>query len=450
MLLEQFFDRGLGHASYLVADPDEGNAFLVDPDRDVDAYLDAASRLGVLITHSFETHVHNDYVAGTPVLAALRPITAVTGAETHVAYPHHAMADGDALDVGALRVRAVATPGHTPEHTAYLVSDLTRADDPFLLFSGGALLVGHIARVDLLGPDLAERLARDAYETLRERVLTLPDHIAVFPTHGGGSACTSSNVSAWRWTTLGFERRHNEAARAAVGEFASFREVIGRALPVAPAYYPHVRALNHRGAPAADRAPLPLLRDPLGADVTLIDPRPPHVFAAGHRRGAINVVGNESFATRAGSVIPFDAPIVLLTTDDERADRLRAQLATIGFDEVRGMAEPLPDTGEELGRVRLVDAREASRMSEGGVPLLDVREVAEWDEGHAPRAIHIPFALLERSLDAVPTATEVIVYCASGQRSSIAASLLERHGIASANLRGGLEAWRAAGLPTVR
>ncbi len=450
MLLEQLFDRGLGHASYLVADPDEGVAFLVDPDRDVDAYLDAAARLGVLITHSFETHVHNDYVAGTPLLAALRPITAVAGAEAHVAYPHHAMADGDMLDVGALRVRALATPGHTPEHMAYLVSDLRRADDPFLLFSGGALLVGHIARVDLLGPDLAERLARDAYETLRARVLTLADHVAVFPTHGGGSACTSSDVSAWRWTTLGFERRHNEAARAASGEFASFREVIGHALPVAPAYYPHVRALNHMGAPAAERAPLPLLRDPLGAEVVLVDPRPPHVFAAGHRRGAINVVGNESFATRVGSVIPFGAPIVLLTTDAERADRLRAQLATIGFDEVRGMAEPLPETGEELGRVRLVDAREASRLGEGGVPLLDVREDAEWDDGHAPRAIHVPYALLERRLDAVPRAAEVIVYCASGQRSSIAASLLERHGIASASLRGGLEAWRAAGLPIAR
>src|SRR6058998_2290480 len=196
MLLQQFFDQGLGHASYLVADPDEGVAYLVE-----------AAKLGVLITHSFETHVHNDYVSGSPALAALRPISVVTGRDAEVRYPHIALADGDSVDVGALRVRCVATPGHTPEHVSYLVADLRRDEDPQFLFSGGALLVGHIARVDLLGPELEERLARAAYETLREKVLSLADYVAVFPTHGGGSACTAS-VAGSRWTTLGFERRH--------------------------------------------------------------------------------------------------------------------------------------------------------------------------------------------------------------------------------------------------
>ena len=450
MLVEQLFDEGLGHASYLVADSDRGVAFLVDPDRDIDRYLDLASRLHVRVTHSFETHVHNDYVAGSAVLSSLRPVTAVLGVEAHVGYPHHALGDGETIDIGALRVRAMATPGHTPEHVSFLVADLSRTDDPFLLFSGGALLVGHIARVDLLGPDLADRLARDAYDTLRDRVLALPDHVAVFPTHGGGSACTSSSVSEWRWTTLGFERRHNEVARAATAEFATFREVIGRALPVAPAYYPHVRALNHRGAGSADRAPLPLLRDPLATDLVLIDPRPTHVFAAGHRLGAINVVGNGSFGVRVGSVVDFDAPIVLLTTNDERADELRAQLATIGIDEVRGMAEPLPNTGEELGRIRLVEPREANALADAGAAIIDVRERSEWDEGHAPSARHIPFELLERRLDELPRSSDVIVYCASGERSSIAASILERHGFSAANIRGGFDAWRAAGLPIGR
>ena len=213
MLLEQFFDAGLGHASYLVADPDEGVAFLVDPDRHLDKYLERAAALGVLITHSFETHVHNDYVAGSAALAQLRPISVVTGVDAKVGYPHIALADGATADVGALRIRCVATPGHTPEHVAFLVSDLRRADDPQLLFSGGALLVGHIARVDLLGPEMEEQLAHAAYDTLRDRVLSLADYVAVFPTHGGGSACTSSAVASSRWTTLGFERRHNEVAR---------------------------------------------------------------------------------------------------------------------------------------------------------------------------------------------------------------------------------------------
>jgi hydroxyacylglutathione hydrolase len=448
MLLEQFFDSGLGHASYLLADPDEGVAFLVDPDRHLTPYLERAAHLGVLITHSFETHVHNDYVAGSPALAQLRPITVVTGDAARVGYPHVSLGDGDTIDVGALRVRCVSTPGHTPEHVAFLVADLRRTDDPQVLFSGGALLVGHIARVDLLGPDLEERLARDAYDTLRERVLTLADYVAVFPTHGGGSACTSSAVGGSRWTTLGFERRHNEVARAALEDFTRFRDVIGRALPVAPAYYPGVRALNHLGAPALSLGPLQRLRDPLPAEAVLIDPRAPHVFATGHRRGALNVVGNDSFAVRVGAVVPFGAAVVLLTTAVETAEGLRQQLATIGYDDVRGMAEPVPDTDEDLLRVRVVDARTARELAGSGAQLLDVREVAEYEEAHAPGALHIPYEQLERRLGELPTRGDIVVYCAGGVRSSLAVSILERHGIAAANLRGGFSSWVGAGLPT--
>ena len=191
MLIEQFFDAGLGHASYLVADPDAGVAFLVDPDRQIETYLAVAARLGVLITDSFETHVHNDYVSGSRALAELRPITVHAGKDAALAYAHASHADGDVINVGELAIRCVATPGHTPEHVAYLVADLRRSEDPQYLFSGGALLVGQIARVDLLGPKLAEELSRSAYNTLRDRVLALADYVAVFPTHGGGSACSA-------------------------------------------------------------------------------------------------------------------------------------------------------------------------------------------------------------------------------------------------------------------
>ena len=450
MLLEQFFDPGLGHASYLVADPDEGVAFLVDPDRHLDTYLGRAAALGVLITHSFETHGHNDYVAGSPALAQLRPISVVAGAAAKVGYPHIALADGATIAVGALRIRCVATPGHTPEHVAFLVSDLRRADDPQLLFSGGALLVGHIARVDLLGPEMEDQLAHAAYDTLRERVLSLADYVAVFPTHGGGSACTSSDVASSRWTTLGFERRHNEVARAAMGDYAGFHETIGRALPVAPAYYPAVRELNGRGANAPDQKTLATLRDPLPRDAVLLDPRPPHVFAAGHRRGALCVVGNDSFALRVGAVVPFGTPIVLLTLDRDAAASLRRQLSTIGYDDVRGIAEPVPENEEDVARTRSVDARTARRLADEGAVLLDVRESSEWDAGHAPSAIHIPYQQLERRLGELPGQRDVIVYCASGVRSSLATSLLERSGRSAANLRGGFNAWVGADLPIVR
>jgi hydroxyacylglutathione hydrolase len=448
VLLQQFFDPGLGHASYLVADPDAGVAFLVDPDRHIEPYLAAASQLGVLITDSFETHVHNDYISGSRALSELRPITVHTGKGAAVTYPHASHADGDTVRVGELSIGFVATPGHTPEHVAYLVADLRRADDPQYLFSGGALLVGHIARVDLLGPKLAETLARSAYDTLRERVLTLSDYVAVFPTHGGGSACTAE-VAGSRWTTIGFERKHNHIARAASGDYPSFRAAIAEGLPVAPVYYPHVRALNAEGAPLSDRRPLAFLRDaPSGA--ALIDPRPPHLFGAGHRSGALNVVGNDSFAVRVGATIPFGTPIVILSLDSDQAERLRAQLAVIGFDDVRGYASPEPPGGDEVMRIEQLDARAAAERAGGGAVLLDVREVSEWRAGHAPGAVHVPYEQLRDRAGDLPAGRPIVTYCAGGIRSSLAASILESAGRDVANLRGGFTAWRNAGLPISR
>jgi len=444
MLIEQLFDTGLGHASYLCADPDAGVAFLVDPDRHIDAYLAVASRLGVLVTHSFETHVHNDYLSGSRALAELRPITVHTGADASVAYPHVGLAHDEVVHVGELAVRCVATPGHTPEHVAYLVSDLRRADDPQYLFSGGALLVGQIARVDLLGATLEASLARAAYDTLRSHVLKLPDHLAVFPTHGGGSACAAT-VAGSRWTTLGFERRHNHVARAALEDFATFHRTIQAGLPVAPAYYPHVRALNAQGAPFADRRPLPLLRQSALAGATVIDPRPPHLFGAGHRRGALNVVGNDSFAVRVGSTVPFGTPLVILTVDVEQAERLRSQLAVIGYDDVRGYASPEPDDGEVL-RIEQVDARTAAARAEEGAVLLDVREIGEWRDGHASGAVHMPYSEVRERAGELPRG-RIVVYCAGGIRSSLAASILELTGREVLNMRGGFTAWRNAELP---
>ena len=445
MLIEQFFDAGLGHASYLVADPDAGVAFLVDPDRNIDTYLGAAARLGVLITDSFETHVHNDYVSGSRALALLRPIAVHAGKDAALAYAHASHADGDVVNIGEIRVQCVATPGHTPEHVAYLVADMRRSEDPQYLFSGGALLVGQIARVDLLGPKLEEQLARSAYDTLRDRVLPLADYLAVFPTHGGGSAC-SAEVAGSRWTTLGFERRHNHVARSATGGFEAFRAAIAEGLPVAPAYYPHVRTLNAHGAPIASRAPLPFFPE-IPRDAIRIDPRPPHIFGAGHRQAALNVVGNDSFAVRVGATVAFGSPIVILTTDAEQAERLRGQLAVIGYDDVRGYAAPDPGPNEETLRIAQLDPRAAARRSSEGALLIDVRERSEWSAGHVPGAVHIPYEELRERAHELPVDRPIVLYCASGVRSSLAASLLESSGREVANMRGGFTAWRSAKLP---
>ena len=449
MLVEQLFTGGLGHASYLIADPDAGVAFLVDPERDPEPYLAVAARLGVLITHSFETHVHNDYLSGSAALARLRPITVVTGAAFEIEHPHVGLADGEEIAVGNVVVRCLATPGHTPEHVSYLVADLTRSSEPQYLFSGGALLVGHIARVDLFGPQLEERLARDAYSTLRERILPLEDHLAVFPTHGGGSAC-STGVATSRWTTLGFERRYNAVVAAATAGFDTFHAEVTHALPTAPAYYPYVRALNARGATLPQHGPLPFISDAVlaRADATLVDPRPPHVFGAGHRRGALSDVANDGFAVRLGSTVPFGARLVLLTDDAGQAARLRDQLALIGYDDVRGYASPVAgdDTGE---RIAQVDPRDAARDPDAAI-FVDVREPAEWEQGHAPGALHIPYGRIRDRMSEIPRGRPVLTYCATGVRSSLAASLLRAEGFDVSNMRGGFTAWRTAGLPVER
>lgn len=449
MLVEQFFTAGLGHASYLVADPESGVAFLVDPERDVEPYLAAAARLGVLITHSLETHVHNDYLTGSFALARLRPIAVVTGAAFEVDAPHLGLRDGEEVVIGRLAVRAVATPGHTPEHVSYLVADLARSSDPQYLFSGGALLVGHIARVDLFGPALEERLAREAYETLRDRILPLDDGLALFPTHGGGSACSTGTESS-RWSTLGFERKHNAMIAAAQRDFATFRREAAHALPAAPAYYPHVRALNARGPSLPPRDPLPFLTDAAlrGTDAALIDPRPPHVFGQGHRPRALNDVANDGFAVRVGSSVPFGSRIVLLTDDAHQAARLRDQLAVIGYDDVRGYASPVPeDHGVE--RTAQIEPRDLARDADGMV-VVDVREEAERLQGHVPGSLHIPYGRLRERLDEIPRGRPVAAYCATGIRSSLATGVLREAGFDAANVRGGYTGWKSAGLPIER
>jgi len=208
-----------------------------------------------------------------------------------------------------------------------------------------------------------------------------------------------------------------------------------------------VRKLNERGAAIASRAPLPFLRE-IAPDAIRIDPRPPHLFGAGHRPGAFNVVGNDSFAVRIGATVAFGSPIVILTTDAEQAERLRGQLAVIGYDNVRGYASPDPAKSEEPLRIEQVDPRAAAaRAAEGGALLLDVRERSEWDAGHAPGAVHIPYENLRERTHELPLDRPVLIYCASGIRSSLAASMLESSGRDVANVRGGFTAWRNAKLP---
>jgi hydroxyacylglutathione hydrolase len=451
MFLHQFFVKGLGHASYLVGDPDRGSAAVIDPRRDVDAYLAMARDEGLRITDIFETHVHNDYVSGADELRRATGATVHVSGRAGLTRPHQPLADGDEVRVGSLRFRAVATPGHTPDHLSFLVADLSRTDEDWILLSGGALLVGTAARPDLLGgPDEARRAAGQLFATLRDRIAPLPDWIELYPTHGAGSLC-GTGIGGKRWSTIGFERRHNPALGQPDAD--AFTRFILEDQPSVPAHWRHMRPINQAGAtPLADLAtPRPMTGDEVahaaGHGATILDVRDPDLFAAGHVAGALSVGLGDTFGTWAGAVAPIDRELVLVVDDPDHLDRAIAQLRRSGFDRIVGWLQGGMEawTGE-TATLRRVQPRD---LSAERATVLDVREANEWREGHVPDAVHIPGAQLPNRVDEVPDGP-VLVICGSGYRSAIAASLLARAGRDDiAHVVGGMDAYRSAGFPVV-
>ena len=449
MYLQQLFVKGLGHASYLLGDPSAGVAAVIDPRRDVEAYLDAADAEGLRITDILETHVHNDYVSGAEELRRRTGATVRASADAGLTRQHEPLRDGDEIRVGSLRVRAVATPGHTPDHLSFLVADLSRTDEDWILFSGGALLVGTAARPDLLGgPEEARRAAAVLHGTLRDRIAPLPDWIELYPTHGAGSLC-GSGIGGKRWSTVGFERRHNPALHQPDAD--AFARFILADQPSVPAYWKRMRPMNQAGGAFLEtlEPPRPMTGDEVahaaGHGAALIDTRDAERFAEGHIPGALSIGLGDTFGTWAGSVVPIDREVVLVLERPADLEPALAQLRRAGFDRVIGWLHGGPEawTGETetLERVR------PEALPRNGRTVLDVRELSEWRDGHIPGALHIPGAQLPDRLTEVPSGP-VAVVCGSGYRSAIAASVLLREGREDvAQVPGGMDAYRATGLP---
>jgi hydroxyacylglutathione hydrolase len=449
MFLQQLFVKGLGHASYLIGDADRGVAAVIDPRRDVEAYLELAGDEQLRITDLLETHVHNDYVSGAEDLRRRTGATVRAAAAAGLSRPHHALRDGDEFQVGALRIRAVATPGHTPDHLSFLVADLSRSDEDWVLFSGGAMLVGTAARPDLLGgPEEARRAASVLYETIRDRIVPLPDWIELYPTHGAGSLC-GSGIGGKRWSTIGFERRHNPAMNQPDAD--AFTRFILADQPSVPMYWRRMRALNQAGAvPVGELAePRPMTPDEVshaaGHGAVIVDARETEQFAAAHIPGAQFVGLGDTFGQWAGSMIPIDREIVLVL--ERPADLAPAvdQLRRAGFDRVIGwLAGGMAAWPGETERLERVPVDE---IATAGVTVVDVREANEWRAGHIDGAMHLPGAQLPLRRDELPDGPLVLV-CASGYRSTVAASYLARAGRAeAANLAGGMDAYRSSRLP---
>jgi hydroxyacylglutathione hydrolase len=453
MLLRQFVIDGLGHLSTLIADESAGVAAVIDPRRDVDIYLEAARAADVRISHVVETHLHNDYVSGGRDLAALTGAAHVIGAGAELAYEHRPARHGETFNVGGLRFTVLETPGHTPEHVAYAVADTTRAGEPLLMFTGGSLLVGAVGRTDLLGEANALPFARQMFHSLHDVILPHEDFVAVFPTHGAGSLC-STGISSTPSSTVGFERRHNPMLRPA--EVDEFARALLAGQPAFPSYFARMRPTNQAGPRLlGGRVPVPqplaidAVKEALAGDAQLIDLRSPAEHALAHVPGSLSIPSGSSFGTWLGWVVEPDRPLVLMLDDPADWDDAVRQALRVGYEEVRGHVRggflAWAEAGgsiESSGRLTVDQLAARLANDHDHRPLvIDVRQAAEYADGHVPGAWHIAAGSLQDRLDDLPRDRPIVTMCASGYRSSVAASLLRRAGFDDV-------AWVANGVPT--
>lgn len=462
VFFQQFYLESLGHASYLVGDERTGQALVFDPRRDVDAYLDGARAKGLRIAYACDSHGHNDYLSGLTELATRLDRVQLWGsAAGEFGYTHRPLRDREQIEIGDVGFQALHTPGHTPEHISLLVYDLQASgDEPALLLSGGALLVGDLARPDLLGgKEEARRSAEVFCETIQAKLLPLPDHVEVFPTHVAGSLC-GGNIGSRLSTTVGYEKRAN----AILAEVSSKEEFVRECirmdnLPAVPPYWRRMRAQNMGGV-----EPLGVLHEPPALSVdefqtrqaegaVALDARSPEAFGGGHIPRALNVGLGSAFATWAGTVLDADAGILLVL--DRPGDVWEAtwQLLRIGYRIPAGWlaggmtawrtaAQPI----ETIAQITVHELK--AKLDADEINLLDVRQPAEWASGHVGGSTFITGADLPARLDDVPDGKPLAITCGSGYRSSVAASLIARERKTTVlNVLGGMAAWRATGYP---
>ncbi|PRX45936.1 glyoxylase-like metal-dependent hydrolase (beta-lactamase superfamily II) [Prauserella shujinwangii] len=418
----------LGDRSYLVSDGEV--ALVVDPQRDIDRVLDLARRRGVRITHVFETHIHNDYVTGGLALARATGAAYHVNAADEVSFERTPVAEGEVVEVGAvLRVRALATPGHTHNHLSYVV---TAPGRPPAVFTGGSLLYGSTGRPDLLGPEHTPVLVRAQYASAHRLATELPEETEIYPTHGFGSFCSATQSGGER-STIGQEKRTNPAFTQDEQDYV---EHLLAGLDAYPAYYAHMEPLNSAGPGEPDlspprRAAAGELRERIESGEWVVDLRTRTAFAAGHVLGSLNFGIEGSFATYLGWLLPWGTPITLLGETGEQVAEAQRELCRIGIDRIEAAATgSVRDWtgGQEPASFPVADLTDlAAVLRHRPVVVLDVRRDLEWGGGHVDGAVHIPLHELPRRLGEVPPG-EVWVHCKSGYRAAIAASLLDAAG----------------------
>ena len=438
MELEIVLTPGLGNATYLLAS--DGEVVVVDPPRDAWRVTAVADARGWRITHVVETHVHNDYLSGALELRAARGLQIVAPARGRFAFEHRGADEGDSVEIGDLRLVARATPGHTPEHLAWEVRP-GGADGPSAVLTGGSLLVGSAGRTDLLGADATDDLTRAQFASLRT-LASLPDDVAVLPTHGPGSFCSAGPIDGSRTSTIGTERRVNPLFGAP--DEAAFRVALLGGLGAYPTYYDSMAPINRAGPPVLGRPAPPPNLDAAGfaaaiaAGAHVVDGRGRAEFAAGHLPGSINIELTESFASYVGWFVPFGATVALVLPEPlgEALEEAAVQLFRIGYDRVAGGLaggiEAWAASGARVGAypTTTIEALHEDAVAGRNAYALDVRDPHEWrEDGIVPGAIQIPLGELPDHLASIPHDAPVTVFCRSGRRAGIAASLLDAAGL---------------------
>lgn len=455
MILKQFYLGCLAHASYLIGDEQTQTAAVVDPQRDVEQYLKEAAGRGLEIRHVFLTHFHADFVAGHLELRERTGAAIYLGARAQAEYPFTPVKDGDTVEFGSVRLRAMETPGHTPEGICLLVYDLQKdPKNPQAVLTGDTLFIGDVGRPDLMASVgvSADELAGMLYDSLQNKLLPLPDETLVYPAHGAGSRC-GKHLSTDTVSTLGVQRRHNYALQPMTKQ--EFVKLVTANQPEAPAYFGYDAMLNRRERStledSLERELRPLmLKEVLRLQTEgaqLLDVRDPADFAGGHVCGSFNIGLGGKFASWAGTMLARERPIVLIA-EPGREREAAMRLGRIGFDHVAGyLKDGMAALDAAPERVSRTDRITASALAEGLAstepPLvLDVRDEDEWNEDRIDGSVNIPVARLGERTGELPRDRSIAVHCASGYRSSIAASILEREGFARVmDLVGGIEAW---------
>ncbi len=454
MFFEQFYLGCLAHASYMLAS--EGEAVVVDPQRDVDIYLKAAEEQQVKIRHIFETHLHADFVSGHNELAARTGAAIYIGASAGAAFPHVAVDDGFELRVGKARISVLETPGHTQESICLVITDEDKSPKPWAVLTGDTLFLGDVGRPDLSKTHTPQQLAGLLYDSLHNKLLRLSDDVLVYPAHGAGSLC-GRNMRAERSSTMGTERLTNYALQ--IKNKNEFIRQLTENLPARPEYFLQDAEINRAGAsPLSDLAALaPVsatdLKALLDDGVIALDVRPCEQFAVAHVPGSINIALSGQFASWAGTVLGLSARPVLIAESPEQLAEARLRLARVGIEDARGYLKDgiagWKQAGFALAETPQISVQALQqRLQADQSRVLDVRREPEWQAGHIEEAAWWPLDNFKVAAPEIGRDAPVAVHCKSGYRSMIACSLLQRAGFGNVtNVVGGFDAWQQAGLP---